>query len=85
MILVTDKQAGSFTVFPFVMFQRRVSNIVSEVQQTALLRNTMNDKMKRDFERNSDSIELLQEEALATMDNFLDPYSIVAPSYMQRR
>lgn len=39
--------------------------------------------MKRIFERHSDSMEQLQEEALATLDNFQDPFSIMATIYMQ--
>lgn len=39
--------------------------------------------MKRIFERHSDSVEQLQEEALATFDHFQDPFSIMATTYMQ--
>jgi len=39
--------------------------------------------MKRIFERHSDSVEQLQEEALATFDTFQDPFSSMATTYMQ--
>ena len=39
--------------------------------------------MKRIFERHSDSVEQLQEEVLATLDNFQDPFSFMATTYMQ--
>lgn len=39
--------------------------------------------MKTIFERHSDHMEQLQEEALSTLDNFQDPFSIMATSYMQ--
>ncbi len=71
-------------LFFFLMFQRSVSTIVSGVQQyQAALLNTLRDTMRRVFERHSDSMEQLQEEALATLDNFQDPFSIMATTYMQ--
>lgn len=39
--------------------------------------------MKKIFERHSDSMEQLQEEALATLDNLQDPFSTMATRYMQ--
>lgn len=88
MLVLGDGQTGcalyfSF-LFSFLMFQRSVNSIVSGVQQyqTALL-NTLRGTMKRIFERHSDSMEQLQEEALATLDNFQDPFSIMATTYMQ--
>ncbi|KAM7369481.1 hypothetical protein PAMP_013748 [Pampus punctatissimus] len=39
--------------------------------------------MKRIFERHSDSVEQLQEEVLATLDNFHDPFSLMPTTYMQ--
>lgn len=66
------------------MFQRNVNCIVSGVQQyqTSLL-NTLRDRMKSIFERHSDSVEQLQEEALATFDHFQDPFSTMATTYLQ--
>ncbi|KAM7366747.1 hypothetical protein PAMP_014697 [Pampus punctatissimus] len=64
--------------------QRSVNSIVSEVQQyQTVLLNTLRDTMKRIFERHSDSVEQLQEEVLATLDNFHDPFSLMATTYMQ--
>lgn len=68
----------------FFMFQRSINSIVSGVQQyqSALL-NTLRDTMKRIFERHSDSMEKLQEEALAALDNLQDPFSTMATRYKQ--
>lgn len=78
-----DKQDVSYIVF-HVLFQRSVNSIVSGVpqNQTALL-NILRETTKRIFERHSDSMEQLQEEALATLDNFQDPFSMMATTYRQ--
>ena len=83
MLAVLDKHHVSYTSF-FTVFQRSVNSIVSEVQQyqTTLL-STLRDTMKRIFERHSDSMEQLQEEVLATLDHFQDPFSLMATTYMQ--
>lgn len=39
--------------------------------------------MKRIFERHSDSMEQLQQAALAELDNFQDPFSTMATTYIQ--
>lgn len=39
--------------------------------------------MTRIFERDSDSNEELKEDVLATLDNFEDPFSMMATTYMQ--
>lgn len=41
--------------------------------------------MKRIFERHLDSVEQLQEEVLATLDHFQDPFSLMATTYMTER
>lgn len=83
MLVVLDKHHVSYTSF-LTVFQRSVNSIVSEVQQyqTTVL-STLRDTMKRIFERHSDSVEQLQEEVLATLDNFQDPFSSMATTYMQ--
>lgn len=76
-----DKRDESYTLISFFMFQRSVNSIVSGVQQyQAALLSTLRDKMKTILERPFDSMEQFQEEALATLDNFQDPFSIMATS-----
>ncbi|XP_034057976.1 uncharacterized protein LOC117536966 isoform X2 [Gymnodraco acuticeps] len=63
---------------------RSINDIVSGVQQyQAALLDTLRDKMKRVFESHSGSTAQLQEEALATFDNFQDPFTLMATTYMQ--
>ncbi|XP_030579955.1 uncharacterized protein LOC115785156 isoform X1 [Archocentrus centrarchus] len=64
--------------------QRGVNSIVSGVQQyqTALL-STMKDTMKSLFQRHSDNMEQLQEAVLAELENFQDPFSMMASTYIQ--
>jgi len=68
------------------MFQRSVNSIVSGVQQyQAALLSTLGDKLKTILQRPSESMEQLQEEALATLDNIQYPFSIMVTSYLQDR
>ncbi|KAG7456398.1 hypothetical protein JOB18_008800 [Solea senegalensis] len=64
--------------------QRSVNSIVSGVQQyqTSLL-NTLKDTMKKIIERQSENVEQLQQETLAALNNFQDPFAIMATTYMQ--
>ncbi|XP_041868098.1 uncharacterized protein LOC121656927 [Melanotaenia boesemani] len=64
--------------------QRSTNIIVSRVQRyQAVLLSTMRDTMKSIFERHSDSMEQLREDALAKLDNFQDPFSVMATTYIQ--
>lgn len=68
------------------MLQRNVNNIVSDVRQyqTAVLE-TLRDKVRSVFERHTENIQQLHDEALATFDNFPDPFSTLSTTYMQDR
>lgn len=66
--------------------QRSVNDIVSGVQQyQASLVDVLKNQMKKVFEKHSGSMEQLQAEAMATFDNFTDPFLRVATTYMQNR
>lgn len=64
--------------------QRTVNNVISGVQQyQAVLLGTLRERMRRAFEEHPEMITQLQDEVLATFDNFIDPFSTTA--YGQKR
>lgn len=76
----------SCIIISFSLFHRSVNIIIFGVQQyQAAFLSTLRDTMKMILERPSESMEQRQEAALATLDNFQDPFSIMASSYMQDR
>ncbi|CAM4572006.1 unnamed protein product [Leuciscus chuanchicus] len=59
--------------------QRTVNSVISGVQQyQAALLDTLRERIRRVFEDNPETTAQLQDEALATFDTFMDPFSTTA-------
>lgn len=65
--------------FFFIFSQRTVNSVISGVQQyQAALLDTLRERIRRVFEENPETAAQLQDEALATFDTFMDPFSTTA-------
>ena len=69
-------------IIPFyisMLTMRTVNSVISGVQQyQAALLDTLRERIRRVFEENPETTAQLQDEALATFDTFMDPFSTTA-------